>query len=71
MYTNIWTSTLVEKLATIAEPENLQDKYAVKVSEDNEVVGYIPKDLSKYCTSVFLRERTAVCAVIGKKRKQN
>ena len=55
---------LAERLAITAEPENPYDKYAVKILKDNEVVGHIPTDLSKY-TSALLCGRTVEC-VIGK-----
>ena len=33
---------------------NHHDKYAVKVLKENEVVGHVPRDISKYCTSALL-----------------
>ena len=67
IYKNIWTPTLAEKLATTTEPENPYDKYAVKVLKESEVVGYIPRDLSKYYNSALLPGGTVECVVIGKK----
>ena len=51
MYKDIWTPTLGGKLSMTREPENHYDKYAVKVSKENEVVGHVPPDISKYCTT--------------------
>ena len=54
VYKDIWTPTLREKLSTVTEPENHHDKYVVKVLKENEVVGHVPCDISKYCTSALL-----------------
>ena len=54
VYKDIWTPTLGEKLSTAAEPENHHEKYPVKVLKENEVVGHVPRDISKYCTSALL-----------------
>ena len=48
VYKDIWTPTLGEKLLTATEPENYHDKYVVKVLKENEVVGHVPRDISKY-----------------------
>ena len=44
----------------------------IKVLKDNEVVvvDYIPRDLSKYCTSVFLLGGTGECVIIGKRENK-
>ena len=54
LYKDIWTPTLGERLSTTTEPENHHDKYAVKVLKENEVVGHVLRDISKYCTSALL-----------------
>ena len=62
--------TSAEKLATTTEPKNPNDKYVVKVLRDNEVVGHIPRDISKYCTSTLLCGGTVECIVIDKREKK-
>ena len=54
VYKDIWTPILGEKLLTATESENHHDKYAVKVLKETEVVGHVPRDISKYCTSALL-----------------
>ena len=54
MYKDIWSTTWGEKLSTAMELVNYHDKYAVKVSKDNEVVGNAPRDISKYYSSALL-----------------
>ena len=61
---------MTEKLATTTEPENRHDKYAVKVLKDNEEVGNIARDLSKYCTSALLCGGTVECVFIGKRENK-
>ena len=56
VYKDIWTPTLGEKLSTAAEPENHHEKYVVKVLKENEVVGHVPRDISKYYTFALLCE---------------
>ena len=70
MYKDIWTPTLGEKLSTTAEPENHYDKYVVKGLKDNEVVGHVPSDISKYCTSTILCGRTINCEIAGKRQNK-
>ena len=67
---NIWTPTLVEKLATNTELKNRHDKYVVKVLKDNEILGHIPRDLSKYCTSALLCRVAVGIRDYMKNRKQ-
>ena len=70
MYKDIWTLTLGEKLSTTVEPENHRDEYVVKVLKDNEVVGHVPSDISKYCTSAILCRRTIKCEIAGKRQNK-
>ena len=70
VYKDIWTPTLGGKLSTTAEPENHHDKYVVKVLKDNEVVGHVPSDISKYYTSAILCRRTIKCEIAGKRQNK-
>ena len=70
VYKDIWTPTLGEKLSTTAEPENHNDKYVVKVLKDNEVVGHVPSDILKYCTSAILCGRTTKCEIAEKRQNK-
>ena len=68
VYKDIWTPTLGEKLSTAAEPENHHEKYPVKVLKENEVVGHVPRDISKYCTSALLCGGTIKCEIAWKRQ---
>ena len=62
-------SSLGEILETAPEPENPHDKYAVKVLKENTIVGHVPRDISKYCTTLLLCGGKIRCEVTG--RRQN
>ena len=68
VYKDIWAPTLDEKLTTAMEPENHHDKYVVKVLKENEVVGHVPRDISKYCTSALLCGGTIKCEITRKNK---
>ena len=62
--------TLGEKLSATAEPENHHNKYVVKVLKDNDMVGHVPSDILKYCTSAILCGRTIKCEIAGKRQNK-
>ena len=69
VYKDIWTPILGEKLATAMEPQNPHDKYAIKVTKSDEVVGHIPRDISKYCTAALCCGIIS-CEVTGKRQNK-
>ena len=68
VYKDICAPTLGKKLSTAGEPENHHDKYALKVLKENEVVGHVPRDISKYCTSALLCGGTIKCEITRKNK---
>ena len=40
-------------LNTQVEPENLHDKYIVKILKNEAVVGHVPREISRYCSFVL------------------
>ena len=56
-----------KKISTATEPENHHGKSAVKHLKENEMVGHVPRDISKYCTSTLLSGWTIKCDITGKK----
>ena len=69
VYKDVCMATLGEKLSMTTEPENYHKKYAVKVLKKNEMVGHVPGDISKYCTSALLCGGTIKCEITGKRQK--
>ena len=70
VYKDIWTPTLGEKLSTATEPKNHHNEYAVKVLKENEVVGRVPRDISKYSTLVLLCGGTIKREITGKRQNK-
>ena len=54
VYMDVWTPSIGETLLLRREPENPNDKSAVAVVNDGEVVGHIPYNMSNI-VSQFLR----------------
>ena len=52
------------------EPKNHHNKYAVKVLKENEVVGHVPRDISKYYSSALLCGGTIKCEITGKRQNK-
>ena len=44
----VWSPFIGESLNTEVEPENIHDKYAVKVLKNEAVVGHMPREMSRY-----------------------
>ena len=72
-YMNDWTPILGENLSKRPEPENKIDKYAVVVTKDARVIGYLKKgETSRYAKTAFYFLRanpmnTASITVTGKR----
>ena len=66
IYKNIWMATL----STAMELENHHNKYVVKVLKENEMVGHVPRDISKYCTSALLCGGTIKCEITRKRQNK-
>ena len=53
MYKGIWSPFIEEEMLCEVEPDNIHDKYAIKVLKDNTVVGHVPRELSRYCCLIL------------------
>ena len=47
VYKSVWTPELGEELSLVTEDGNEYDKYAVAVIKDGDVVGHMPRSLSR------------------------
>ena len=54
-----------ETLKTQVKPNNVYDKYDVKVLKDEAVVGHVPREISRYCSFVLNSGRTMSATVTG------
>ena len=48
VYKVVWSPFIGESLNTQEEPDNVHDKYAVKVLKNEAVVGHVPREISRY-----------------------
>ena len=53
VYKGIWSPFIEEEMLCEVEPDNIHDKYAIKVLKDNTVVGHVPRELSRYCCLIL------------------
>ena len=68
IYNEKWTAVIGEILCCARETGNVLDRYAVGVLKDGDIVGHLPKKLSKIC-SLFLRRGGSIsCKITGKRR---
>ena len=68
IYRDIWAAIIGEELGCIREPTNVHDRYAVAVVKDGQIIGHLPRKLSKICSLFLRRGGTIVCTVIGHRR---
>ena len=45
VYKEVWSPVLDDDLTCLPEPENSHDKYAIKVSKNETVVGHVPREI--------------------------
>ena len=70
VYKELWEPLLNDELTTKHQRNNLHDKYAVAVLKaDAEIVGHLPRELSKVCCLFFLHGGTITGVVKGRRRK--
>ena len=57
-----------ESLVCEREPSNAEDWYAVSVKQEGDIVGHLPRNISRICF-LFLRHRgTIECPVTGARK---
>jgi len=75
VYQNEWVPVVNEKLRTRTEPENVVDKYAVRVLSGEDVVGHLKKGKSgRFAKTVFyfLRgDKDGSCSIIVRGKPVN
>ena len=67
IYQEVWAAAVGEELVCEREMDNSYDYYAVAVKRIGNIIGHLPRKLSKLC-SLFLRQGSAiVCLVSGRR----
>ena len=68
VYKSLWTPVLDETLTVLPEENNIHDRHSVTVMKDNEIVGHVPRELSRVQYH-FLKHSGEVSCVITGRRK--
>lgn len=68
VYGELWSPELGEELQCQRERGNLTDCYAVAVKKEDEVVGHLPRKISRLCTLFIRRGGTISCVITGRRR---
>ena len=65
VYQRIWGAAIGEVLDCDREPDNAVDHYAVK---DGDIVGHLPRTISRACSLFIRRGGTVRCRVTGPRK---
>ena len=69
IHQEVWAAAVGKELVCEREMDNSYDLYAVAVKRMGNIIGHLPRKLSKLC-SLFLRRGGAmICLVSGGRRK--
>ena len=71
VYKSVWTPLLGERLLVRPETGNNHDKYAVSVVKHGEIVGHLPRELSRTVWHFILHGGQVTCEVTGKRKLGN
>ena len=69
IYRAIWNPTVEETLDCMQESSNPRDRYAVSVLKDGQIVGHLPRKISRLCSLFIGRDGTITATVTGEKRR--
>ena len=53
VYKVVWSPFIGEYLNTQVQPDNIHDKYVVKLLKNEVVVGHVPREILRYCSFVL------------------
>ena len=70
IYKEIWTPQLGEIVFCYREPENQHDRYAVAAYKDDQVIGHIPRTVSKPCSYALLAGAKIQAVVTGERQNK-
>ena len=68
IYNAVWTTSIGEELSCEREVTNAADRYAIAVMNGSQVVGYLPRKISRLCSMFILRSGMISCIVSGPRR---
>lgn len=68
IYNEIWTAIVGEELICQREPTNPSDRYAVAVMRSGQIIGHLPRKVSRACSIFIRRGGSITCVVTGGRR---
>ena len=70
VYRDIWLPVIGDTLQCVRERTNSSDRYAVAVKKDtrSEVVGHLPRRISRLCHLFLQRRGRITCTITGNRR---
>lgn len=70
VYQKLWTPDIGEILPTERERFNKHDSAAVAVIKSGKIVGHVPKEISKFCSTFIKMKGNIKCEVTSEPRDQ-
>ena len=67
IYKDSWDPSIGEELSCQRKAENYTDLFAVAVMKDDNIVGHMPRKISKVCSLFLPQGGLIVCRVTGRK----
>ena len=69
VYKRIWTPLIGELLQTVTETGNGHDKFAVAVKKDDDVVGHVPREISKVAWLFIQHGGEVTCEITSRRQR--
>ena len=68
IYLTIWDAVVGEMLECAREPLNEHDRYAVAVKKDGNIIGHLPRNISRCCSLFLRRGGCIICTITGRRQ---
>ena len=69
VYKRTWTPLIGELLQTATEAGNGHDRFAVAVKKDDDVVGHVPREISKVAWFFIQHGGEITCEITGRRQR--
>ena len=71
IYKDVWSPIVGEEVEVCREPENPHDRHAVALKKAEEVVGHVPRELSRIMFKFMACGGHITCRVTGRRKLGN
>ena len=68
IYKSVWTPSIGEILEVEREPDNIHDVHALSVQKTGNIVGHIPREVSRVFSAFLLSGGNIDCEVTGHRK---